>query len=198
MQMVSRTAPPGKKDVHFAWSGRSIFLISPYNPKIARKCASATLRVRLRTMTTFGPCLASRSLGNGERDTERISSSEPRLLPSLCGDSERPRDIPGCWKVKGVLLCPVICLKTQMSEAIQQLILTALDRDEEIKDTRELVLPGESTHAASQDAQLLIIAALNSLNSRNVCRSGHTLNLFYTEMLHRWSTTRLRRSSLTS
>jgi phenylalanyl-tRNA synthetase alpha chain len=54
-------------------------------------------------------------------------------------------------------------LETQMAEAIQQLILTTLDRDGGIKDTRQLILPGESTPAASQDAQLLIIAALNSL-----------------------------------
>lgn len=196
---MSRTARPRKKDVHLVWTGRSIFLISPYNPNIARKCAFATLRVRLRTMTTFGPCLApSRSLGNEERDTERISSSESRLLPSLCGDSERPRDMPAVGKSKASLLCPVICLKTQMAEAIQQLVLTTLDRDEEIKDTRQLVLPGESTPAASQDAQLLIIAALNSLNSRNVCGSSHILNLFFAELLHRWSTTRLRRSSLMS
>lgn len=60
-----------------------------------------------------------------------------------------------------------------MAEAIQQLILITLDQDGEIKDTRQLVLPGESTPAASQDAQLLIIAALNSLNSRNVCDSSH-------------------------
>jgi hypothetical protein len=80
-----------------------------------------------------------------------------------------------------------------MAEAIQQLILTTLDRDGEIKDTRQLVLPGESTPAASQDAQLLIIAALNSLNSRNVC--GTNLDLFYLELSHRWSTIRLRRST---
>jgi len=107
---VSKTLEPRKKDVHFAWSGRSTFLISPYNPNIARKCASATLRVRLRTMITFGPNLGpSRSLGTGERDTERISSSSWRLFPSLRGDSERPRDISDCRLLKFVLLCPVIC-----------------------------------------------------------------------------------------
>ena len=93
-QSVSETLTSCKKDEHFAWSGKSIFLISPYSPNIARKWASATLRVRLRTMMTLGPSLEpSWSLGTGERDTERISSSESRLLPSLRGDSERPRDI---------------------------------------------------------------------------------------------------------
>jgi phenylalanyl-tRNA synthetase alpha chain len=55
-----------------------------------------------------------------------------------------------------------------MSQAIQQLILETLDKDNIIDDTRKLVLPGETTPAASQDAQLTIIAALNSLLSRNV------------------------------
>lgn len=126
---------------------------------------------------TFGPGLESSwSLGTGERDTERISSSESRLLPSLRGDSERPRDI---FRLLGRKLTSRTAalsshlLETQMAEAIQQLILITLDQDGEIKDTRQLVLPGESTPAASQDAQLLIIAALNSLNSRNVCDSSH-------------------------
>jgi phenylalanyl-tRNA synthetase alpha chain len=57
-----------------------------------------------------------------------------------------------------------------MAEAIQQLILEILDKNGSIEDTRELVLPGQSTPAATQDAQLAIIAALNSLLSRNVSR----------------------------
>lgn len=56
-----------------------------------------------------------------------------------------------------------------MSEAIQQLILETLDKNEVIGDTRELILPGQSSPATTQDAQLQIIAALNSLLSRNVC-----------------------------
>jgi len=55
-----------------------------------------------------------------------------------------------------------------MAEAIQQLILEVLDKNETIKDTRELILPGQSAAAATQDDQLAIIAALNSLLSRNV------------------------------
>lgn len=55
-----------------------------------------------------------------------------------------------------------------MSEAIQQLILQVLDKNEIINDTRELTLPGQSSVAATQDDQLAIIAALNSLLSRNV------------------------------
>ena len=148
---------------------------------------------------TFGPGLEpSWSLGTGERDTERISSSELWLLPSLRGDSERPRDIFRLLERKLEIRTAALSshlLETQMAEAIQQLILTTLDHDGEIKDTRQLVLPGESTPAASQDAQLLIIAALNSLNSRNVCESSHILNILFTDLLHRWSTIRPKRST---
>jgi phenylalanyl-tRNA synthetase alpha chain len=55
-----------------------------------------------------------------------------------------------------------------MAEAIQQLILELLDKNKTIQDTRELTLPGQSSPAATQDDQLAIIAALNSLQSRNV------------------------------
>ena len=55
-----------------------------------------------------------------------------------------------------------------MAEAIQQLILDALDSQGKIKDTRTLVLPGQSDAAASQDAQIAILGALNSLLSREV------------------------------
>ena len=55
-----------------------------------------------------------------------------------------------------------------MSEAIQGIILKTLDSEGSIKDTRNLILPGESTPANSQDAQLLILGALNSLASREV------------------------------
>lgn len=55
-----------------------------------------------------------------------------------------------------------------MSEAIQELILKTLDSEGSIKDTRDLVLPGESAPANSQDAQLIILGALNSLASREV------------------------------
>lgn len=53
-------------------------------------------------------------------------------------------------------------------EAIQEVILAKLDQDGSIKDTRQLTLPGESTPAISQDAQLSILGALNSLASRDV------------------------------
>lgn len=55
-----------------------------------------------------------------------------------------------------------------MSQELQQLVLDLLNESNEIKDTRELVLPGETRPAASQDAQLLIQGALNSLLSREV------------------------------
>ena len=55
-----------------------------------------------------------------------------------------------------------------MAEAIQQLILDTLDSQGKIKDTRTLVLPGQSNPAAIQDAQIAILGALNSLLSREV------------------------------
>lgn len=63
-----------------------------------------------------------------------------------------------------------VALPSRLSnmEAIQELILSTLDREGEIKDTRNLVLPGDSGPAISQDAQLSILGALNSLSSRDV------------------------------
>jgi hypothetical protein len=57
---------------------------------------------------------------------------------------------------------------SSMSLELQQLVLDILDKESEIKDTRTIILPGESKSAASQDAQLLIQGALNSLLSREV------------------------------
>ena len=56
-----------------------------------------------------------------------------------------------------------------MAEAIQQLILDTLDKEGEIKDTRTLVLPGYKDPAATHDSQIIILGALNSLSSRDVC-----------------------------
>lgn len=55
-----------------------------------------------------------------------------------------------------------------MAEAIQQLVLDTLHTSGKIKDTRTLVLPGQKDAAASQDAQIQILGALNSLASREV------------------------------
>ena len=55
-----------------------------------------------------------------------------------------------------------------MAEEIQQLILDTLDSQGKVKDTRTLVLPGQSDAAATQDAQTAILGALNSLSSREV------------------------------
>lgn len=55
-----------------------------------------------------------------------------------------------------------------MAEAVQQLILDTLDQAGTIADTRTLTLPGASAPAASHDAQLTIVGALNSLASRDV------------------------------
>ncbi|KAL0949400.1 hypothetical protein HGRIS_009463 [Hohenbuehelia grisea] len=55
-----------------------------------------------------------------------------------------------------------------MAEALQQLILDTLDAQSTIKDTRTLVIPGNTTPAASQDEQIAILGALNSLLSRDM------------------------------
>jgi phenylalanyl-tRNA synthetase alpha chain len=58
-----------------------------------------------------------------------------------------------------------------MAELLQQLILDTLDKSTTIDDTRKLTLPGSSKLASSQDDQLLIQGALNSLLSREVQHS---------------------------
>ena len=65
-----------------------------------------------------------------------------------------------------------------MAEAIQQLVLDTLDKQGTIKDTRTLVLPGQTDPAASHDAQIIILGALNSLSSREVCIRSNIAVLF--------------------
>lgn len=55
-----------------------------------------------------------------------------------------------------------------MAEPLQQLVLTTLDAQGSIPDTRTLVLPGQTLPAASNDDQIAILGALNSLLSREV------------------------------
>ena len=69
-------------------------------------------------------------------------------------------------------------------EAIQELILKTLESDGVIKDTRQLILPGDSSPAVSQDAQLSILGALNSLSSRDVSRIYAT---DFHSILQQWS-----------
>ncbi|KAJ7044484.1 phenylalanine-tRNA ligase [Mycena alexandri] len=57
-----------------------------------------------------------------------------------------------------------------MAEGLQQLVLDTLDAESTIQDTRSLVIPGQSEPAASQDAQLIILGALNSLLSRDMVK----------------------------
>lgn len=64
-----------------------------------------------------------------------------------------------------------------MALELQQLVLDLLDTSNEIKDTRTIVLPGEKEPASSQEAQLQIQGALNSLLSREVCEKYHPLDL---------------------
>ena len=67
-----------------------------------------------------------------------------------------------------------------MTEALQQLVLDVLDSSSTIEDTRSLILPGENGPADSQDAQITVLGALNSLLSRDVrsiiilCQPGPT------------------------
>ncbi|KAJ7765014.1 phenylalanine-tRNA ligase [Mycena maculata] len=53
---------------------------------------------------------------------------------------------------------------------LQQLILDTLHAHSTIPDTRSLVIPGQSEPAASQDAQITILGALNSLLSRDMVK----------------------------
>ena len=55
-----------------------------------------------------------------------------------------------------------------MSEALQKLILETLDSQGSIKDTREIVLPGQVQAATTSEDQIVILGALNSLLSREV------------------------------
>jgi len=55
-----------------------------------------------------------------------------------------------------------------MSEALQKLILDTLDSQGSIKDTREIVLPGQVQAATTSEDQIVILGALNSLLSREV------------------------------
>jgi hypothetical protein len=55
-----------------------------------------------------------------------------------------------------------------MAEALQQLVLDTLERSGVIEDTRTLHIPGEAGPALSNDAQITILGALNSLTSRDV------------------------------
>ena len=59
--------------------------------------------------------------------------------------------------------CPSI-----MAEALQQLLLDTLAQHSIIKDTRSLVIPGQTDPAESHEAQITILGALNSLHSREV------------------------------
>lgn len=53
-----------------------------------------------------------------------------------------------------------------MAEQLQQLILDTLNSNVSIPDTRALTIPGDAAPATSQDAQLAIQGALNSLLSK--------------------------------
>lgn len=58
-----------------------------------------------------------------------------------------------------------------MSEIVQQIVLDTLESQSLIKDTRNLVLPGQSQAASSNEDQITILGALNSLLSRDVSLS---------------------------
>ncbi|KAJ3812150.1 hypothetical protein F5876DRAFT_38085 [Lentinula aff. lateritia] len=56
------------------------------------------------------------------------------------------------------------------SEALQQLILDTLERQDTIEDTRSLIFPNQSEPATSHDSQITILGALNSLLSRDMIK----------------------------
>ncbi|CAA7259889.1 unnamed protein product [Cyclocybe aegerita] len=55
-----------------------------------------------------------------------------------------------------------------MAEALQKLILDTLEAETTIKDTRSLILPGQAQPASSNEDQIVILGALNSLLSRDM------------------------------
>jgi phenylalanyl-tRNA synthetase alpha chain len=55
-----------------------------------------------------------------------------------------------------------------MAESLQQLVLDTLESSGKISDTRNLTIPGQTSPAGSQDAQITILGALNSLFAREV------------------------------
>ena len=57
---------------------------------------------------------------------------------------------------------------SEMSEALQRLILDTLNLHGSISDTRALVLPGKVQGASTNEEQIIILGALNSLLSREV------------------------------
>ena len=59
----------------------------------------------------------------------------------------------------------------KMSEIVQQIVLDTLESQSLIKDTRTLVLPGQPQPASSNEDQITILGALNSLLSRDVSLS---------------------------
>ena len=58
-----------------------------------------------------------------------------------------------------------------MSETLQQIVLDTLQSQSFIADTRTLVLPGQSQPASTNEDQITILGALNSLLSRDVSLS---------------------------
>lgn len=71
-----------------------------------------------------------------------------------------------------------------MAEALQQLVLDSLDAHGSISDTRTLVIPGSSQPATSNDAQITILGALNSLDSRQVIHHGYLFNPLRFILIH--------------
>ena len=58
-----------------------------------------------------------------------------------------------------------------MSEILQQLVLDTLESQSFIEDTRTLILPGQSQVASTNEDQITILGALNSLLSHDVSLS---------------------------
>jgi len=66
-------------------------------------------------------------------------------------------------------------LHRAMAEALQKLVLDSLAESGTIQDTRTLVTPDQRGPATSHEAQITILGALNSLLSREACRSLLTI-----------------------
>ncbi|KAH0580934.1 hypothetical protein H2248_012086 [Termitomyces sp. 'cryptogamus'] len=82
-----------------------------------------------------------------------------------------------------------------MAKTLQQLILDSLDVQSIIDDTRSLTVPGQSAPATSQEDQITILGALNSLLGREV-RVDLLFNGLYKTPLHYSSATMSQYESL--
>ncbi|KAH0578863.1 hypothetical protein H2248_003055 [Termitomyces sp. 'cryptogamus'] len=100
--------------------------------------------------------------------------------PREIGISDYNYRLPG---VRSLELGPLRFFELKMAETLQQLILDSLDALSIIDDTRSLTIPGQSAPATSEEDQITILGALNSLLSREVRVDLVSLARYFMESL---------------